>query len=127
MLLTGEDFTLEDQNFNSDDAVGGLGFRKTVINVRTQGMQGNAPLAVPFGSGHLRAAQTAGTGDPDPLGAKLECRGDAFFHGAAEGDPAFQLESYVFGNQLSIQFRLANLMDVDEHFLGSQLRQVLLY
>jgi large subunit ribosomal protein L16 len=40
-----------------------------VIDIAAQRVQRNAALAVPFGPGDLRPAETAGAGDPDPFGA----------------------------------------------------------
>jgi len=38
---------------------------------------------------------------------------DSSFHGAAERDPAFQLNRHVLGDQLGIKLRSAHFDDID--------------
>src|SRR5450631_497370 len=48
LLVLGQDFALEHPHLDADDAVGGLGFRETVIDVGAQRMQRYAAFAIPF-------------------------------------------------------------------------------
>ena len=50
---------------NTDAAVGGRSFSKTIVDVRTQGLQRNGALVVMLGACDFRAAQTAAAGNLD--------------------------------------------------------------
>ena len=64
-----ENLTLVDPYLNTDAAVGGRSFSKTIVDVRTQGLQRNGALVVMLGACDFRAAQTAAAGNLDALGA----------------------------------------------------------
>ena len=54
-----QDFAVEDPGLDPDDAVGRLGFGKTVVDESPQGMQRHPAFPVPFLPGNFRAGQTA--------------------------------------------------------------------
>src|ERR1700733_4468303 len=58
-----EDLTLEDPHLDADDAIGGVGFSQTVINIRAEGVQRHAAFARPFRTGDLGAVQATGDAD----------------------------------------------------------------
>src|SRR4051812_46716675 len=80
-----EDLALEDPHLDAADAVSGVRFGLRVIDVAAQRVQRNPTLAVPFGTGDLRAAEAARTGDPDALCAETKRRLHRPLHRAAEG------------------------------------------
>src|SRR3954468_4121837 len=68
--VVGQDLTLEDPDLHAASAVGGLGGRHAVIDIRAQRMQRHAPFAVPFHPGDLGTAEAAAAVDPDAAGAQ---------------------------------------------------------
>ena len=62
---------------------------------------------------YLCATQTAGTDDFYAQGAKAHCRRDTAFHGPPKRHPSFNLKRYIFGNQLCINFRFTDFLDID--------------
>src|SRR3546814_12049280 len=86
-----QNFALEDPNLDPADAIGGVGFSFGIVDVRAQRVQRHTAFAIPFGPRDLRAAQTAGAGDPDTLRAEAQGRLDRPLPRAAEGHAAFQL------------------------------------
>src|SRR3989337_1768957 len=52
------DFSLEHPNLHTNDAVGGLRFGSTVVDIGTQCMQWHTPFAIPLGTSDLNSVQT---------------------------------------------------------------------
>src|SRR5699024_3227748 len=103
-LAAGQHVALVDPDLDSDDAVGGVSFGGTVINVGPQRVQGHAAFAVPFGTGDFNAVQATGALDPDPLCTQTHGVLHGAFHGATEHDALFELLRDGIGNQLGIGF-----------------------
>src|SRR4051812_5292646 len=82
-------------------------------------MQRNATLAVPFGTRDLRTAETAGAGNANALGAQAKRRLNRALHRAAEGDAALKLVGDALGDELGVNFGLADLDDVEAN-LGAR-------
>ena len=78
-----EHLALEDPGLHADDAVGGLGFGETEVDVGAQGVQRHAAFAVPLHASDFSAAQTTRNVDPDALGAEAHGRLDRALHGAS--------------------------------------------
>src|SRR5207237_10790847 len=72
-------------------------------------------LAIPLAPRHLGAAETARDLDPDALGAGLHRALDRLLHRLAEGDPPAQLLGDAHGNEVRVQLRLADLLDLQLH------------
>src|SRR3954470_8880123 len=53
LLMFGKYFAFEYPHFDADDAVGGFGFGKTVVDVGAQRMQRHASFAIPLGARNL--------------------------------------------------------------------------
>ena len=49
----------------------------------------------------------------DALGAEVHGRLDGLLHGAAEGDAALELQRDVLGDELRVEFRRLDFLDVD--------------
>src|SRR3546814_4988952 len=64
------------------------------------------------------------SGDADAAGAQTHGRLHRTLHGATEGNATLELLRDILGNQLGIQFRLADLDDVQMHFRLGHLGQV---
>src|SRR5690606_33542504 len=116
-----EDFTLEDPDLDTDDAISGLGFGGTVVDVGTQGVQRHAAFAVPFGTSDVGTTEAATNVHADATGAHADRGLHGALHGATEGHTAFELLGNALGNQSRIGFRLAHFNDVDVHFAVGEL------
>src|ERR1700680_3005110 len=109
-----KDFALEDPDLDAAGAERGERGRHPVIDVGAQRVQRHAAFAIPFHPRDFGAAETARAVDPNALGAKTHRRLYRALHGAAERDAALELLGDRFGNQRGIEFRLADLDDVDD-------------
>src|SRR6185437_14570477 len=112
----GKDFALVGPGLDADDAVGGAGLGEAVINVGAHGVQRQAPLQVPLGAGDLGPVEAAGDAHLDALAAEAHRRVHRLAHGAAEGDPLFELEGDALGHQLGVELGLVDLLDVNMDF-----------
>src|SRR5271156_4963879 len=120
-----QDLTLEDPDLDAAGAIGGVRGGDAVVDVGAQRMQRHPPLAIPFQAGDFRAAQPARAIDADALGAETHRRLHGPLHRPPERHPALQLLGDRFGDQGRVDFRLADLDDVDRHFRGRELGHLL--
>src|SRR5687767_12152458 len=108
-----EDLALEDPHLDPAHAVsrvrGGFG----VIDVAAKRVQRHPAFAVPFGARDLRAAETAGAGDPDALGPEAQGGLDGALHRPAERDAALELVGDALRDEPGVDLRLADLDDVE--------------
>src|SRR5438445_2132957 len=119
-------FALIDPALHADYAVGGVGLRKSEINVRAQGLQRQAPLQVPFFAGDFRAVQPAGDAHLDAFAAETQRGVHRFAHRAAKGHALFKLQRDGFGDELGIELGAVHFLNVDVHFaLGALLHFLL--
>jgi hypothetical protein len=81
-------------------------------------VQGQTALLVPLGARDLSAVEAAGTADLDPLGAEAQGVLDGAAHGAPERDAALQLAGHVGRDQVGVDFRALNLLNVDVDVLA---------
>src|SRR5688572_23296858 len=116
-----EDLALVDPDLDADDPVGRRRFREAIVDVRAQGVQGHAALAVPLRAGDLGAVQAAADVDLDAQRAQAHRVADGALHRAAEHDAALELLRDRFGHQLRVELRLADLGDIDVHRNAHQL------
>src|SRR5690606_29637627 len=108
-------FLLVDPALDADHTIDGAGFGEAVVERDAQRLERHLAFAVPFGASDVRAAEATGAADPDALGTEVHGGLDGALHGAAERNPAFELDGHLFGDELSVEFRLADLDDVDFH------------
>src|SRR5580704_3033348 len=120
-----EDLAFEDPNFHAAGPVCRKGGRNAVIDIRTQRVQGHPTLAVPLHARDLRAAKPAGAIDPNAFGAEPHRRLHGALHGAAEGHAPLELLSDRLGHELSVEFGLADLDDVDDDIGVGEVRDFL--
>src|SRR5919202_515599 len=127
-LLAGQlalrDVALVDQDLHADPAEGRAGLVEPVVDVRPEGVQRHAPLAVELRAAHLGAAEAARALHPDPLGAGAQRGLHALAHGAAEGDAARELLGDALGDQLRVDLGVAHLEDVQLDLLARQLLEL---
>ena len=104
---------LVDPAFDADQAVKGAGFRKAVVERHAQGLERHLALAVTLGAGDVRATKAAGDAQADAVGTELHGGLDGALHGAAERNAALELDGHLLGDELGIEFRLADFEDVE--------------
>src|SRR5262249_35862698 len=78
-----------------------------------QRVQGQPALEIPLGPRDFRSVQAATHADLDSFCAESQSRIDRLSHGAAESDALFQLHRNRFGDELRIEFRSVDFLDVD--------------
>jgi hypothetical protein len=103
-----------------------MGLGKTVIDVLPQRVERDAALALPFAAGDFGSAQAAGTLDLDALGPERHGHLNGLLHGPAEGDAALELERDVLRDELGLDLRLLDLLDVEEDLLAGELGEFVL-
>src|SRR5690606_20865141 len=111
-FATGKHVALVDPHLDTDDAVGGVRFGGAVFNVGTQRVKRYTTFAIPFGTCDFDTIQTASAHDLDALSTQTHGVLHGALHGTAEHDPLFKLLRDRVGDQLSIDFRLADFFDV---------------
>src|SRR5688572_29836967 len=121
-----ENLALEDPHLDAAHAISVVGLRLGIVDVAAQRVERNPALAIPVGARDLGAAETAGAGDPDALGAETKRRLNRALHGAAEGDTAFELVGDALRHQARVNLRLADFDDVEADLGAGHLRQLLL-
>src|SRR5262245_33357463 len=111
-------FFSTDPTFHADLAVNRVGLSKTVINRGAQRVEWNFSFAVPFRTRNLSAVQSTGATELDPLSAKIHCGLHGFLHRAPISNAAFNLQRDIFGNQLCVELRRLDFLDIDLHLLA---------
>ena len=119
-----ENLTLVDPYLNTDAAVGGRSFSKTIVDIRTQGLQRNGALVVMLGACDFRAAQTAAAGNLDAPGTHAHCTAHGLLHCTAETDALLELSCNVLSNQGSVGVRVLDLDDGAANLLAVLLGQL---
>src|SRR5699024_4091517 len=119
--LLGGDVALVDPHLHADAAEGGAGLVEAVVDVRPQGVQRHAPLAVELAAAHLGAAEATGDVDPDALHAGALRGLHALAHGTAERDPGRELLGDALGDQLGVGLGALDLEDVQLDLLAGEL------
>src|ERR687890_989693 len=116
---------LVDPDLHADAAEGGPGLVDAVVDVRPEGVQRHAALAVELRPAHLGAAQATGALHPDALDLRAALgRLHGLAHGAAEADPAGELLGDALGDQLRVGLGVLHLEDVQLHLLAGELLQL---
>src|SRR5690606_35618559 len=116
--------TLVNPYLDADDPVRGVRLGKSVLDVGTQGVQGHTAFTVPLGTGNLDAIQATRAHDLDALRTQAHCVLHRALHGATEHDPALKLLRDRVSDQLGIELRLADFLDVDVHGHAQQALQI---
>jgi hypothetical protein len=103
---------LVDPAFHSDDAVDGACFGEAVIQGDAEGLEGHLAFAVAFGAGDVSTAEATGATDANAFGTEFHGGLKGALHGAAEGNPAFELDSNLLGDELCVQFWFADFENI---------------
>src|SRR3954468_24869610 len=113
-------------HLDADLAVGRVRFGEPVIDVGAQRLQRQLPVQVPLGARDLRAVQPARYANLDPPRPEAQRRFHRLAHRAAERDALFELHRDRFGDELRVELRLLDLLDVDEDLAVGPLLDLLL-
>src|SRR5574343_1406608 len=111
LLVAIKHVSLVNPDLDPDNAVGGQRFGGCIIDVGTQRVKWHAAFAIPFGPGDFGTIQAASTHHLDPLSAETHGVLHRTLHGTTEHDAFFELLRDRIGNQLGIDFRLADLFN----------------
>src|SRR5574343_146639 len=109
--VTIEHVALVNPDLDTDDAVGGQRFGSCVVDIGAQGVQRHTTFAIPFATGNFSTVQTAGTHHLDTLGTETHGVLHRALHGTTEHDALLKLLSNRIGDQLGIDFRLADFFN----------------
>ena len=112
------DLALEYPDLYAARAVGRLGGCDAVIDIGAQRVQRHAAFAIPFHAGDFRAAEPAAAGNADAERAEPHRGLNRALHHTAERHAALELLGDVFGDELGVDFWLADFDDVEMHFVG---------
>src|SRR3979490_1783486 len=118
-----EYLALEYPHLDADDAVGGVRFRQTVIDVGAEGVQRNAALAVPLGAGDFRTVEASGNAHLHAQRAAAHGAHHRALHGAAEHHALLDLLRDAVADQLRIELGLSDLGDVQAHVVDRHAEQ----
>src|SRR6516162_11171536 len=116
------DLALENPHFDAAGAIGRERGSDAVIDVGAQRVQRHAALAIPFHACDFGAAEPPRAIDADAAGAKPHRRLHGTLHRPPEGDTTLELLRDRFGDELRVEFGLADFHDVDDHIAVSQRR-----
>src|SRR5690348_6180634 len=122
--VVGKHFALEHPDLHAAGAIGRLGGAVTEIDVGTQRVQRHAAFAIPLHARDLGAAKAARAIDADAERAQAHRRLHGALHRAAEGDTALELLGDAVGDQLGLDFRLADLDDVQADLAAGHLGEI---
>src|SRR5437660_1839893 len=117
-------FALEHPNLDADDPVRGARLGKPVIDIGAQRMEWHTTFAIPLAARDFHAIQAPRAHDLDALGAEAHRVLHRPLHRAAKHDPLLQLLRDRIRDQLGIDLRLANLLDVQADVAAHHLAQV---
>src|ERR1019366_1113148 len=120
------DLALEDPDLHTDGAEGGLRGADRVVDVRAQRMERHTALVVALDARDFGAAQAPAALHLDALGAHAHRALHRALHRAAERDALRQLRGDVVGDELRLDLRALDLLDVDPDFLAAQLLELVL-
>ena len=98
-LLARQNFAVVHPNLDADGTHGGCSGGEAIIDLRTEGVQRHATLAIPLAAAHLSATQTTRALDTDALSAALAGGLNGLAHCATECDAAFELLSNGLSNE----------------------------
>src|SRR5579862_281884 len=118
LLLRKRFLGFTDPAFHPDLSIHGVRLGEAVVYGDAQGVQRDFPLAIPFRARDFRAAETARATYLDALRAEIHRGLDGLLHGAAEGDAALDLEGNILGDELGVEFRGLDFLDVDLDLLA---------
>src|SRR5690349_3874654 len=122
--LTSGDVTLVDPHLDADATEGGASLVEAVVDLRTQGVQRHATLAVELGARHLGAAEATGDLDTDALGAGAGSGLHTLAHRATERHASRELLGDALRDELAVDLGVLDLEDVQLDLLAGELLEL---
>src|SRR5262249_42325011 len=108
----GFSFAFADPAFNTKLAIHSIGFGETILDISPKSVQRHSAPVVLLNAGQLRATQPPGTTNLNSFSSEIFGCLQCLLHGAPEGNATLQLQSYVLGDELRVDFRLLYFMDI---------------
>jgi hypothetical protein len=116
-VALGQHFTLTDPNFYPDLTIYRQRKNIRIVDIHPQRMQRGPALFDLLRTRDLSAAQTTGNLDLDPFGAHPQRGSDRHLDGPLVIDTVFDLARDGVSDDIRIQFRPADLQDIDLHVI----------
>ena len=91
-----------------------------VADVGAERPERNSAFLVPLAASHFGTAEATRNGNLHALGTGLHRSLDGLLHGLLEGNSAGQLLADVGGHETGVEFRLADLLDLELHLALGQ-------
>src|SRR6185503_10703688 len=123
-LVVRHHLALEHPHLDADDAVRRARLREAVVDVGAQRVQRHAALAIPLAARDLDAVEPSRAHDLDALRAEAHRVLHRALHRAAEHDPLLELLRDRVGDELRVDLRLADLLDVEADVAAHHLAQI---
>src|SRR6266545_2618736 len=117
---------LVEPHLHANLAVGRAGFGEAVVDVGAQRLQRQLPVQIPLRPRDFRAVQPSRHAHLDAARAEPQRRFHRLAHRAAEGHALFELHGHRLGDELRLELRLLDLLDVDEDLAARALLDLLL-
>src|SRR4029079_2531907 len=125
LVALGHDLALVDPDLDADPSVRRLGLGEAVVDVRADRVQRDPALGVALAAAHLAAAEPSAALDLDPLRPGAHRPRERTFHRAPERDAVLQLLGDRLRDELRVQLRPLDLVDVDVDALTGDRVEVL--
>jgi hypothetical protein len=116
--FTGQDFAFENPHLDANNPKHRHGFRKTIINICTERVQGDTTFFGPFSTGNFGTAQTASNHHLDTFGTSAHRTLNRLFHGPTESSPLFKLLGNGISNELRFHIHSGDFNDVQLDILA---------
>jgi hypothetical protein len=84
----------------ADNAIHGARFRETVIDICAECLERHTALSLLLGTGNVCTTETTAALYANTVGTHGHCSLNSALHSAAKCDPALQLKSYIFSDEL---------------------------
>src|SRR5581483_7778446 len=117
-VALGHDLALVDPHLDADPARRGTSLGEAVVDVGANRVQRDAALRVLLGAAHLCAAEPAGALNLHAGRAGADRRRERALHRTAERDTVLELLGDRLRDELRVEFRPLDLVDVDVDVLG---------
>src|SRR6185437_12206556 len=122
-FLLRQNLAFVDPGLHADHSVRGPSFAESIFNIGAQRVQRQPALQIPFRARDFVSVQAARNSNLDAFASEAQCRIDTLAHSAAESDSFLELQRDRLGNQLSVELRLVDFLDVAENIaLGALLQ-----